>query len=67
MLWSTISGLNRPSCTGDEDEGVVVKQRRDKFVCCPPDLQRPGGFFEAVQALNVKVRTYRVAEEAHAD
>jgi hypothetical protein len=44
--------------TGDEDEGVVVKQRRDKFVCCPPDLQRSGGFFDAVQALNVKVRTY---------
>lgn len=44
--------------TGDEDEGVIVKQRRDKFVCCPPDLQRSGGFFDAIQALNVKVRIY---------
>ncbi|KAG9691954.1 hypothetical protein KCU95_g7525, partial [Aureobasidium melanogenum] len=39
---------------GGEDEGVVIKSGRDQFVCCPPDLERPGGFFEAIKALNVK-------------
>lgn len=40
---------------GDEDEGVVIKQGRDKYVCCPPDLSRADGFFEAIKSLNVKV------------
>lgn len=40
---------------GDEDEGVVIKAGRDKYVCCPPDLRRPDGFFDAIQTLNVKV------------
>lgn len=40
---------------GDEDEGVVLKASRDRYVCCPPDLERPDGFFEAIKALNVKV------------
>ncbi|KAG9963913.1 hypothetical protein KCU61_g3421, partial [Aureobasidium melanogenum] len=39
---------------GEEDEGVVIKSGRDKYVCCPPDLERPDGFFEAIKALNVK-------------
>ena len=40
---------------GDEDEGVVIKAGRDKYVCCPPDLRRPDGFLDAIQTLNVKV------------
>ncbi|KAI4717821.1 hypothetical protein E4T48_05997 [Aureobasidium sp. EXF-10727] len=40
--------------TGGEDEGVVIKAGRDQYVCCPPDLRRPDGFFQAIQALNVK-------------
>jgi len=43
---------------GDEDEGVVIKQGRDKYVCCPPDLRRSDGFFDAIQTLNVKVYIY---------
>ncbi|THZ76381.1 hypothetical protein D6C84_08822 [Aureobasidium pullulans] len=39
---------------GNDDEGVVIKQSRGQYVCCPPDLRRPAGFLEAVQALNVK-------------
>jgi hypothetical protein len=44
--------------TGDEDEGVVIKQSRGQHVCCPPDLCRPDGFYDAVKALNVKVSIY---------
>ena len=46
--------------TGEKDEGVVLKQSRGQYVCCPPELRanRPDGFFDAIQALNVKVRTY---------
>lgn len=40
---------------GNDDEGVVIKKSRGQYVCCPPDLRRPDGFLEAVQALNVKV------------
>jgi hypothetical protein len=40
----------------EEDEGVVIKQSRGKYACCPPDLCRPDGFFDAISALNVKVR-----------
>lgn len=40
--------------TGDDDEGVVIKKGRGEYVCCPPDLRRPDGFLEAVQALNVR-------------
>ncbi|THZ35155.1 hypothetical protein D6C90_07453 [Aureobasidium pullulans] len=38
----------------EEDEGVVIKQSRGSYVCCPPDLCRPDGFFDAISALNVK-------------
>lgn len=39
------------------DEGVMLKQARGEYICCPPDLQlRRGGFFEAVTGLNVRVR-----------
>ncbi|CAD0115061.1 unnamed protein product [Aureobasidium uvarum] len=41
--------------TGGEEEGVVIKAGRDQYVCCPPDLRRPDGIFEAIQALNVKI------------
>jgi hypothetical protein len=41
----------------EEDEGVVIKQSRGSYVCCPPDLCRPDGFFDAISALNVKVST----------
>ncbi|KAH0367056.1 hypothetical protein KCU65_g4911, partial [Aureobasidium melanogenum] len=51
-IWSQQSQLLWYS--GGEDEGVVIKSGRDQFVCCPPDLERPGGFFEAIKALNVK-------------
>ncbi|KAK6005946.1 hypothetical protein QM012_007588 [Aureobasidium pullulans] len=40
--------------TGGDDEGVVIKSGRDQYVCYPPNLKRPDGFFEAVKALNVK-------------
>lgn len=43
---------------GEEDEGVVIKSGRDKYVCCPPDLERPDGFFEAIKTLNVKVSRF---------
>ncbi|CAD0058106.1 unnamed protein product, partial [Aureobasidium pullulans] len=45
---------------GNDDEGVVIKKSRGQYVCCPPDLRRPDGFLEAVQALNVKVFNTRV-------
>lgn len=44
--------------SGGEDEGVVIKSGRDQFVCCPPDLERSDGFFEAIKALNVKVSAF---------
>ncbi|KAH0030048.1 hypothetical protein KCU78_g3175, partial [Aureobasidium melanogenum] len=40
--------------SGGDDEGVLIKSGRDKYVCCPPDLERPDGFFEAIKTLNVK-------------
>jgi hypothetical protein len=40
---------------GTDDEGVVIKKSRGQYVCCPSDLVRPDGFFDAVKALNVKV------------
>jgi hypothetical protein len=53
--------------TGDEDEGVVIKQSRGQHVCCPPDLCRPGGFYDAVKALNVKVSIYLPIVCPHTD
>jgi len=52
---------------GDEDEGVVVKQRRDHHVCCPPDLCRPDGFYDAIKALNVKVCIHSLINDTLAD
>ena len=38
-------------------EGVVLKKSRDNFTCCPPELEDTRtDFFDAVRALNVKVR-----------
>jgi hypothetical protein len=50
-IWSQQAKLLWNS--GEEDEGVVIKQRRGQYVCCPPDLCRPDGFYDAVKALNV--------------
>ncbi len=42
---------------GDDDEGVVLKKSRRAYTCAPVDLvDEEAGFFDAVQALNVKVR-----------
>jgi hypothetical protein len=43
---------------GGRDEGVVLKIARNSHACCPSDLSdEQYGFFNAVQALNVKVNT----------
>ncbi|KAK4997645.1 hypothetical protein LTR66_002977 [Elasticomyces elasticus] len=40
---------------GDHDEGVVLKKGRGAYTCCPSDLiDEHAGFFDAVQALNVR-------------
>jgi hypothetical protein len=48
-----------------DDEGVIIKQSRGKYVCCPPDLCSPDGFYDAIQALNVKVCPYSLMFETH--
>ena len=41
---------------GEDEEGVVLKKSRGMYTCSPADLaDEPAGFFQAVQALNVKV------------
>ena len=41
---------------GAPDEGVVLKKVRDQYTSCPADLsQYPGGLFDAVRKLNVRV------------
>jgi hypothetical protein len=43
--------------SGEEEEGVVLKKSRGMYTCTPADLAgERGGIFQAVQALNVKVR-----------
>lgn len=44
--------------SGGEDEGVILKSGRDRFVCCPPHLEHKGGFYEAIKTLNVKVSAF---------
>jgi hypothetical protein len=64
-IWSQQAKLLWNS--GEEDEGVVIKQRRGQYVCCPPDLCRPDGFYDAIQALNVKVCTYILVGDTYID
>jgi len=41
---------------GEGDEGVVLKKSRGAYTCAPINLaDEEAGFFQAVQALNVKV------------
>ncbi|KAK4978475.1 hypothetical protein LTR66_010567 [Elasticomyces elasticus] len=41
---------------GDHDEGVVLKKGQGAYTCCPSDLiDEHAGFFDAVQALNMRV------------
>jgi len=40
----------------DDDEGVVLKKSKGIYTCNPAQLaERPGGLFDAVRAMNVKV------------
>jgi hypothetical protein len=41
----------------DDDEGVVLKKTKGNYTCTPSQLaERPGGLFDAVRAMNVRVR-----------
>lgn len=40
----------------DDDEGVVLKKTKGNYTCAPPQIsKRPGGFFDAILAMNVRV------------
>ncbi|KAK8210886.1 glycosyl transferase family group 2-domain-containing protein [Phyllosticta capitalensis] len=42
-------------CTGEPEEGVVLKKSRGEYACCPSDLaDEENGFLSAVQELNVR-------------
>jgi len=42
------------------EEGVVIKKSRGNYACAPLELAVEGGLLEAVQKLNVKVRSVEV-------
>lgn len=40
----------------DDDEGVVLKRSKGNYTCAPSQLgDRPGGFFDAIREMNVRV------------
>lgn len=44
----------------DDDEGVVLKRSKGNYTCAPSQLAEragPGGFFDAIRTMNVKVST----------
>lgn len=46
MLWTA----------GNADEGIMLKKARGEYACCPSDIvDERNGFFEAIEALNVRV------------
>lgn len=54
--WLHQQQLERMWCTSHAEQGVILKQRHDRFICCPQDLScRRDVFFDAVCSLNVKV------------
>ncbi|KAI9813297.1 MAG: hypothetical protein M1827_004239 [Pycnora praestabilis] len=54
--WLHQQQLERMWTTGEPGEGVILKKFRSQYTCCPYGLQQdPAGFFDAVQAMNVRV------------
>lgn len=52
--------------SGGPSEGVVLKKSRDSFTCCPPELSDTRtDFYDAVRALNVKVRLFPPLKASH--
>ena len=55
--WLHQQQLEKMWGNGGQSEGVVLKKSRDNYTCCPPELANyQGDFFDAVRALNVRVR-----------
>ena len=56
--WLHQQQLEAMWASGGPGEGVVLKKTREKFTCCPGDLAGyQNDFFDAVRALNVRVRS----------
>lgn len=54
--WLHQQQLERMWSHNGVEEGVMLKKAKDDYKCAPEDLRsRPGGIFDAVQKLNVKV------------
>jgi hypothetical protein len=48
--------LERMWANGAPGEGVILKKSKGNFTCFPTQLETdPGGLFEAVKAMNIKV------------
>ena len=56
--WLHQQQLEAMWASGGPGEGVVLKKTRENFTCCPNDLAGyRHDFFDAVRALNVRVRS----------
>ena len=48
--------LEKTWSDSNQEEGVVLKRAKDDFICQPRELsEMPGGFFDQVKKLNVKI------------
>lgn len=56
--WLHQQQMERLWTSGAGDEGVVLKKSKGSYTCCPSYIiNEPQGFFEAIQAINVRVFT----------
>jgi hypothetical protein len=55
--WLYQQQMERMWTTNGLEEGVFLRKARDDYKCAPEDLaSKPGGIYDAVRRLNVKVR-----------
>ncbi|KAK5129505.1 hypothetical protein LTR08_003196 [Meristemomyces frigidus] len=53
--WLHQQQMERLWTAGGHDEGVMLKQSRSNYACCPADIvEEPNGFYKAVETLNVR-------------
>lgn len=64
--WLHQQQLQRMWSIGEEEEGVLVRKSKGKYVCCPRDLLLcKNGLHNAIQLLNVKVRGLEASYPSH--